>query len=230
MERAGTASRYASAAYLVLGLAWAYLAGQPGPVFAVAAWFVAVAVAGLWVPGLANQVTLARAYLAAPAFVYASHRDFALLASVVSIAGLSDLVDGTIARRLGRPSNLGGALDPVADGVFMGALAVGLALGGAFPLWLALVVIARYLVPAVAGGLLIAGGRRLDLRHTLTGQVSTTLILVLLGGIALLRGLGQDPGNLVPAAAVVIPVATLATFIHLARAALRRPAAAADAG
>ena len=226
MVWADRAARYASPAYVIAALGWTYLGGQPGPVFLELAWFAAVAVAGMWVPGLANQVTLARAYLAAPAFVYASHGDFALLAIVVSIAGLTDLVDGTIARRLQRPSNLGGALDPVADGVFMAALAVGLAVGGAFPLWLALVVIARYLVPALAGGLLIAGGRRIDLRHTLTGQVSTTLILVLLGGIALLRGLEQDPGNLVPAAEVVIPIATVATFVHLGFAAMRRPSAA----
>jgi hypothetical protein len=65
-------------------------------------------------------------------------------------------------------------------------------------------------------------GRRPELRHTLTGQISTVLILVLLGGICLFRGLGQDPGTLVPAAEVVIPIATAATFVHLA-VALRRP-------
>lgn len=214
-------ARYASTGYLIAGLAWAYLGGQPGPAFAEAVWFAAVAVMGLWVSGLANQVTLARAYLAAPAFVYASHQDFALLAIVVSIAGLTDLVDGTIARRLQKPSSLGGAIDPVADGVFMAALGLGLSAGGAFPLWLALVVIARYLVPALVGGLLIGLGRHPELRHTLTGQVSTTLILVLLGGIALLRGLRQDTGNLLPAAEIVIPIATAATFVHLGVVAAR---------
>jgi phosphatidylglycerophosphate synthase len=112
----------------------------------------------------------------------------------------------------------------------MGALCVGLALGGFIPLWLALVVIARYLLPALAGGLLIVGGRKPDLRHTLTGQVSTTLILVLIGGVCLLRGLKQDAGLWLAAAEIVIPVATLATFAHLAYAALRRPARVAEPG
>ena len=36
---------------------------------------------------------------------------------------------------------LGGALDPVVDGIFFGAVALGLALGGAYPLWLAGLVV-----------------------------------------------------------------------------------------
>ena len=111
----------------------------------------------------------------------------------------------------------------------MGGLVIGLAVGGTFPLWLALVVIARYLLPALAGGVLIAAGRRPELRHTLTGQVSTTLILVLVGGVCLFRGLDQDSSGLLRAAEVVIPLATVATYVHLAFA-LRRPARAAEAG
>ena len=182
------------------------------------------------VVNLANQVTLVRAYLAVPALVYALRHDFGPLAIVVALAGLSDLVDGTIARRFGQPSNFGGGLDPVVDGIFMGAFVIGLGLGQVIPLWLAGVVIARYLLPALAGGLLLVLGRRPELRHTISGQVSTTLIFVLLGGICLLRGLGQDPGNLVPAAEVVIPVATAATYVHLAWALRRRPVAVAEAG
>jgi cardiolipin synthase len=222
LSRAGVT---AGLVYLILGIVWAQLAGAPWAIV----WFAAVAVAGAFIPGEANQVTLSRAYLAAPALVYSMQKGFGPLAVTVAVAGLTDLVDGTVARRLGRPTNLGGGLDPVVDGIFMGALAVGLAVGGAFPLWLALVVIARYLVPALAGGVLLASGRRPELRHTLTGQVSTTLILVLLGGVCLLRGLNQDPGNLVPAAEVVIPIATLATFAHLGFAAWRRPVRVADA-
>jgi phosphatidylglycerophosphate synthase len=213
--------------YLVLGLAWIWLT-QP-PLFLIA-WLFVVAVAGSYIPGEANQVTLARAYLAVPAFAYATSGKLGLLAVVVAVAGLTDLLDGTVARRFSGPSQLGGALDPVVDGVFMGALTVGLGVGGIIPLWLALVVIARYLVPALGAGLLIALGRRPDLRHTLTGQVSTVLILVLIGGVCLFRGLNQDASGLLSAAEIVIPIATVATWVHLGYAALRRPAVATDAG
>ena len=223
LQRSGV---IAGLAYLVVGLAWIWIT-QP-PLYLIA-WLFVVAVAGSYIPGEANQVSLARAYLAVPALAYAITGRFALLAVVVAVAGLTDLVDGTVARRFGRPSQFGGALDPVVDGVFMGALCVGLAVGGYIPLWLALVVIARYLLPALAGGLLIASGRRPELRHTLTGQISTVLILVLIGGVCLFRGLNQDASGLLNAAEVVIPIATLATYVHLAFA-LRRRVGVAEAG
>lgn len=222
-------ARVAGTAYVIAGLAWAWLSGQPGPAWLESVWFVTVAAVGARLPGPANQVSLARAYLAAPAFVYSLHQDFGLLAVCVALAGLTDLVDGTIARRFAHPSNLGGALDPVVDGVFLGALAIGLAAGGAFPMWLALIVIARYLLPALAGGMLLATGRRPELRHTVTGQVSTSLITVLIGGICLFRFLNQDATNVVVGAEVVIPIATVATFLHLAWVA-HRPVAAPEPG
>jgi len=220
------------AVYLALGVAWVWAARPPGAGWLYVSWFAALAIAGSFVPGVANQVSLARAYLAAPAVAYtleAGH--LGLLAVAVAVAGLTDLVDGTVARRFDRPSSLGGALDPVVDGIFLGALAFGLAAGGAIPYWLAAVVVVRYLLPALAGGLLIAMGRRPELRHTLTGQVSTTLNLVLLGGICLLRGLDQNPGNLAAGAAVAIPIASAATFVHLAWAVRRRgPVGAPEGG
>jgi cardiolipin synthase (CMP-forming) len=211
----------------LIGVAWVFGAGAP---LWCLAWFVVVGVVALFIPGEANQVSLERVYLAAPALVYGMGGRLGYLAVVVAIAGLTDLVDGTVARRFARPSQFGGGLDPVVDGVFMGALAIGLAVGGVFPTWLALVVIARYLLPALAGGLLLALGRRPELRHTLTGQVSTVLILVLLGGTALLRGLNQDASGFATGAEVVIPLATLATYVHLAWALRRRPVVAAEAG
>ena len=210
--RAGLAG---GAIYVVLGLIWVVGFHPPGSPWAYVAWLVIVAIAACFVPGAANQVSMARAYLAAPGFAYSGPSSLGLLAVVVALAGLTDLVDGTIARRFDRPSKLGGGLDPVVDGIFLGAVAIGLANGGAFPVWLAVVVIARYFLPALVGGVLLARGQTPELRHTLAGQISTALILVLLGGIALFRFLGQDATNVVVGAEIVIPIATVATFIHL---------------
>jgi phosphatidylglycerophosphate synthase len=150
-------------------------------------------VGGAWLPGVANQVTLARAYLAAPALVYSlSPGGLLPLAGVVTLAGLTDVVDGWIARRLEQPTPLGGGLDPVVDGVFFGALALGLAAGLAYPGWLAAMVILRYGLPAAVGALLL-----------------------LLGGVALLRGLRQDTRLLLTVTEVVVPLAVLATFANL---------------
>ena len=212
-----------SAAYLLLGVAWTLVAGPPGPAAWFVAWITAVAVVGAFIPGIANQVSLARAYLAAPALAYSLYPGhLGLLAVVLAVAGLTDLVDGTIARRFDRPSTLGGGLDPVVDGVLLGAVAIGLSLGGVIPAWLAVVIVARYLLPALGGFALISMHRRPELRHTVSGQISTALIIVLVGGVCLFRFFEQDASNVVAGAEVAIPIATVATFVHLGWAATRR--------
>ncbi len=222
-----------SVVYLALGLAWVFGGRPPGQLGLYAAWFVAVAVVGAFIPGLANQVSLARGYLAAPALAYSVSADrLGLLAVVLAIAGLTDLVDGTIARRFDKPSTLGGGLDPVVDGVLLGAVAVGLVVGGIIPAWLAVVIVARYLLPGLGGLVLISMHRRPELRHTVSGQISTALIIVLIGGICLFRFFNQDTSNVVTGAEIVLPIATVATFVHLGWVARRprRPAAAPEAG
>jgi phosphatidylglycerophosphate synthase len=198
------------------GLAWVALA-RPGEAVQSITWFVLVAVAGAFLPGLANQATLARAYLAGPGVVYAlAPHGLPPLAVVVVLAGLTDTADGAIARRLERPTQLGGALDPVVDGIFFGGVAAALAAAGAYPAWLAAVVVLRYAVPALVGAALLVTGRGLTLHHTPFGQLSTLAIAGLLGSIAALRGLGVNPDPLLTPAEVLIPITVAATFGNLA--------------
>ena len=170
--------------------------------------------------GVANLVTGSRIVLALPAFQFALRPEsLRWLALVVAVAGLTDLVDGTVARRFDRPTRFGAALDPIADGFFFGAVAAGLALGGAYPAWLAMVVVLRYLLPVLVGAVLVALNRLPTLRHTFFGQLSTALVAVLLGAVALLRGLGQPTGSVLLVTEVVIPLATVLAWVELARTA-----------
>lgn len=213
--RVSASSLGGSACLVVADLAWLALVRPPGAELLLG-WFVVLGAVGAFLPGLANQVTLARAHLAGPALVYSLPPPRLIqLAVVVSLAGFSDLVDGAVARRLRQPSRLGGALDPVVDGLFFGVVAVGLALGGAYPMWLAGLVVGRYALPAAVGAVLLLAGRRPVLEHTPLGQVSTTVIGVALGGLALLPGLGWPAGTLLLVAQVAIPVAAAATFANL---------------
>jgi hypothetical protein len=89
-------------------------------------------------------------------------------------------------------------------------------IGVSYPLWLAGVVVLRYALPALVGGILLLAGRRPALQHTPLGQASTMLIGILLGGMALLHGLGwSTAGLLLPLSEVIIPLAALATFGNL---------------
>lgn len=76
----------------------------------------------------------------------------ALLVLVVS--GVTDYLDGKIARSLGQTSRLGALLDPIADRLYILAVVVGLALRGIIPWWLAVAlplrdVLLAAMVPAL---------------------------------------------------------------------------------
>ncbi len=104
---------------------------------------------------LPNLITIGRVLLI-PCFALAWVRGFDVLALVLfAVAGVSDLLDGLLARLLNQQSYLGQILDPAADKL-MGLVAFLLAAWlHAIPVWLAALVIGRDLV-LVSGGALFA--------------------------------------------------------------------------
>jgi cardiolipin synthase len=61
-------------------------------------------------------------------------------------SGVSDWLDGKIARATGQISRLGQILDPIADRLYIAAALLGLALRGIIPWWLVVLLVARDLV------------------------------------------------------------------------------------
>lgn len=64
-------------------------------------------------------------------------KDDLLAMAVLVVGGLTDLLDGRLARRLGQRSRLGEVLDPAADRIFVLAVVVALAASGVVPWWFA---------------------------------------------------------------------------------------------
>ncbi|PRX98747.1 CDP-alcohol phosphatidyltransferase family protein [Allonocardiopsis opalescens] len=62
---------------------------------------------------------------------------------VLAFAGVSDWLDGKIARAFNQTSRLGRVLDPAADRLYIFAAVFGLVVRDIIPLWLALVLLAR---------------------------------------------------------------------------------------
>jgi cardiolipin synthase len=62
---------------------------------------------------------------------------------LLMLSGLTDYLDGYLARRLDQRSTVGEILDPVADRLYILAVVIGLALRDIVPLWVALVLPAR---------------------------------------------------------------------------------------
>ena len=109
---------------------------------------------------------------------------------VLVFAGVSDWLDGALARRLGQQSDLGVLLDPLADRLYIAATVIGLALRGIIPWWLLILLALR---DAMLLLLLPTLRRRgmLALPVTLVGKAATFCLLW--GFPALL--LGSVPGG-----------------------------------
>ncbi len=85
------------------------------------------------------------------------HWDAAAL-GIIAFSGLSDYLDGKIARALNQTSRLGIVLDPAADRLYVLATLVGFAARGLVPWWLAGLLIGRDLVLAPTIALLRSRG------------------------------------------------------------------------
>jgi cardiolipin synthase len=92
------------------------------------------------------------------------------------LAGLSDWLDGTIARAWNQQSRLGQVLDPAADRLYIAATLVALAVRAIIPWWLVALLVGRELV--LGGALLVL--RRHDygpLQVSLVGKTATLCLL-----------------------------------------------------
>ena len=110
--------------------------------------------------------------------------------ALLIVAGLSDWLDGKIARAFNQSSRLGQVLDPAADRLYIAATIVALAVRGIIPWWLVAVLGVRELT--VAGALAVLRRRAGfgTLQVSLVGKAAT---LCLLYAFPLLF-LGDHPG------------------------------------
>lgn len=102
---------------------------------------------------LPNLLTIARILGVVPLvwFMLEGHYDWAFIFAV--FAGLSDVLDGFLARRYAWQSHFGGWADPFADKLMMSASYITLTYLEVFPIWLTALVLGRDLI--IASGALM---------------------------------------------------------------------------
>ena len=95
------------------------------------------------------------------------------------VAGLSDLVDGFLAKRFNMVSELGAYLDPLADKAMIVSIYVTLGLAGAIPVWLVILVVSRdiMIVSAIMLSWLI--DKPVTLKPLLVSKLNTVAQIVL---------------------------------------------------
>ena len=170
----------------------------------------------------ANQLTLLRMGLAPllVVLVLAREMEWALAAFVV--AGLTDLLDGLVARRSGQSTPLGAMLDPVADKVLLTSCFIALTWGPdltvRLPVWLTVVTLSRDAIIIVSVAIInLAYGRR-SFYPSLLGKLATALQIVTVGVVVLLNAGGWVLGGMryVFAATLAVTVVSALHYVYLA--------------
>lgn len=162
---------------------------------------------------LPNLLTLIR-ILCSPVFVglvLYGHNSWAL--AVFLTAGLTDALDGMLARVLDQQTTLGQYLDPLADKLLLVTAFMVLSFEGAIPLWVTLVVVSRDVIISVGSLVIHLLRERVDITPTWIGKTTTVIQLVYV--IAVLVGTTATvPQWLLWAVLAVMVAVTVASGLH----------------
>jgi len=166
---------------------------------------------------LPNVLTALRMCAAPLTAVLILRGHFATALSVFAFAGLSDVLDGYLARRLSYPTRFGVYLDPAADKLLMLASFVTLTMIHAIPLWLTALIIGRDLAIVMGVGLARLLSLPLHVAPLNIGKASTVIQVCFVGLVLLLLALGEDRPNMVLAGAIATAAVTVASWLAYAQ-------------
>ena len=159
-----------------------------------------------------NVLTVIRILLT-PAIVMAFvDHHLELVWIIFALAGLTDALDGFLARVLNQRSDLGAMLDPLADKILLDTSYICLGITGWIPPWLVMIVVSRDFL--IVGGLTLLNFRGVDVRKKIhpsrVSKVNTVAQVFLVITILLAR---TFVWNLDGLEAVLVGAVTLLTMI-----------------
>lgn len=127
-----------------------------------------------------NIITIVRILLVAPiAWLLWENRHLDAFLLMLA-AGLSDALDGFLARRFNWMTKLGATLDPLADKLLVAVLFVVFTLQGHIPLWAAAIVLIRDTTIVVGAGVYKVLYQEVEIAPTFLSKANTAVQIVLL--------------------------------------------------
>lgn len=135
-----------------------------------------------------NQLTLLRLIFVPFVVIALVERHPRLALALFVIAGISDVLDGLLARVLRQQTYLGQYLDPIADKFLLSTMFLALSFERQIPWYVTVLVFSRDLGILLVGGLLYATNTVRDLRPSIWGKANTavqvaTVLAVLMYGV-----------------------------------------------
>lgn len=163
---------------------------------------------------LPNLITLSRLALVPVLIVLLNDRDYALAFVVFALAGVSDALDGYIAKRFQATTRLGAILDPVADKTLLVSAYVMLTVLEHLPFWLMVLVAFRDLL--IVGGYLAYTSMYgpVQMRPSALSKSNTVAQTVLIAAIFMQLTISLLPEVLIELLMYVVAVTTIASGAH----------------
>ncbi len=161
---------------------------------------------------LPNLITIARLFLVPLIVVMITNQRWREAFVIFVIAGISDAIDGLLARRFGMASELGGYLDPVADKALIVSIYITLAMVGVIPVWLVILVVSRdiMIVSAVILSWLMA--RPVTMAPFGVSKLNTAAQIMFAALMLGTQAFGIDPGLGRDVAQLLVAVLTLGSM------------------
>jgi cardiolipin synthase (CMP-forming) len=132
-----------------------------------------------------NQITLLRLGFLPVFLILISYEEYQWALLVLIVAGLSDAVDGLLARQLNQKSPLGAYLDPIADKLLLSSSFIILAFKHKLAWWLTIIVLSRdVMILIVAVVILLISGYR-PFPPSIYGKLTTAFQILLVFAVVL---------------------------------------------
>lgn len=131
-----------------------------------------------------NIISVIRILLVIPTALALWQHNYTQALVLMTVAGVSDAVDGAVARRFNWMSELGKALDPIADKLLVGVMIVVFTLQGHLPMWVAFIVLSRDVIILAGAAIYRRWFERIGFNPTFLSKANTaiqisTLLLLL---------------------------------------------------
>ena len=122
-----------------------------------------------------NIITMVRCLLIIPIMLFLLHEYYHMAFYLFIMAGISDGIDGYLARTYGWHSRFGSIADPLVDKLFIVSTLVALTYIGQIPLWLLIVVVSRDILLISAVAFDYFRGDYYDIKPTIISKINTVM-------------------------------------------------------
>jgi len=161
-----------------------------------------------------NTITLARLLLVPVLILVLKNENYQLALLIFLIAGISDALDGYIAKKYNFVSHFGAVLDPVADKLLLVSAYIMLAIIGQVPFWLVLAIVTRDLF--IVGGYMVVTSLMgtVTMSPSLLSKLNTLMQILLVIAILAEKAAGQDYPLFMIVLIYIVLITTISSGVH----------------